>query len=69
LSLRTAVNFDQGSAGETTLEHLDPEPGNTPGGFDVGLQNNHRAGSIVVDYIIKNWSQWKAGIPTFGHQQ
>jgi len=68
MSIRSAVNFDQGSAGETTLEHLDPEPGNTPGGFDVGLQNNHRAGSIVVDYIVKNWSKWEAGIPKFEPQ-
>jgi len=68
LSIRSAVNFDQGSADETTLEHLDPEPGNTPGGFDAGLQNNHRAGSAVVDHIVNNWSKWKQGIPTFGHQ-
>ncbi len=65
LSLRSAVNFDQGSAGETTLAHLDPEPGNTPGGFDVGLQNNVAVGSTVVDYIVSHWLQWQKQIPEF----
>ena len=65
LSLRSAVNFDQDSAGESTLEHLDPEPGNTPGGFDVGLQNNVTAGSVVVDFIISHWQQWQNQIPAF----
>lgn len=31
LSLRGAVNFDQGNPKETTLEHLDPAPGQTAG--------------------------------------
>jgi purine nucleoside permease len=69
LSLRSAVNFDQGSAGESTLEHLDPEPGNTPGGFDVGLQNNVAAGSVVVDFIISHWQQWQNQIPVFDTRQ
>jgi purine nucleoside permease len=55
MSLRTAVNFDQGSASESTLQHLDPEPGNTPGGFDVGLQNNFAVGSTWVDHMVANW--------------
>ena len=42
LSLRGAVNFDQGNPNETTLQHLDPAPGETAGGFDETLVNIER---------------------------
>lgn len=59
LSLRGAVNFDQGNASETTLQHLDPAPGNTAGGFDVTLRNIVAVGSVVVDEITADWSRWQ----------
>ena len=63
LSLRTGVNFDQGNPGETTLEHLDPAPGNYPGGFDTGMKNTFAVGSKLVDDIVKNWKVWQNGVP------
>lgn len=59
LSLRGAVNFDQGSASESTLQHLDPAPGNTAGGFDITLQNIVAVGGHLVDDIVAHWSQWR----------
>lgn len=63
MALRTVVNFDQGSPGETTLEHLDPAPGKTAGGFAESVENEARVGERVVDYIVTHWNEWKNGIP------
>lgn len=63
MSLRTAVNFDQGNPNETTLQHLDPAPGQTPGGFEVGVQNVVLVGSRMVDHIVSNWELWHKGVP------
>ena len=68
MSMRTAVNFNQGNANETTLQHLDPEPGNTPGGFGVGVENNCNVGAVMVDHIVANWKQWKQSIPRLKKQ-
>ncbi|MFT6992771.1 MAG: purine nucleoside permease [Paraglaciecola sp.] len=64
LSLRGSVNFDQGNPNETTLEHLDPAPGETAGGFAETVENIVLVGSIVTDHILKNWSVWKESVPT-----
>jgi purine nucleoside permease len=64
LSLRTAVNFDQGNPNESTLEHLDPEPGNYPGGFSTGIQNAYNVGSRFVNEVVANWDSWKTDVPT-----
>jgi purine nucleoside permease len=63
LSLRGAVNFDQGNPRETTLQHLDPAPGETAGGFAETVQNIALVGTRVVDHIVQNWPQWQAGVP------
>jgi purine nucleoside permease len=63
MSLRGAVNFDQGNPGETTLQHLDPAPGETAGGFAETVENIELVGSRVVDYIVGHWAQWKDGVP------
>jgi purine nucleoside permease len=63
MALRGAVNFDQGAPGETTLQHLDPIPGPTAGGFDETVENIERVGSRVVDRIVADWPQWAAGVP------
>jgi purine nucleoside permease len=63
LSLRGAVNFDQGNPDETTLEHLDPAPGETAGGFAETIENIERVGSQVVDNIVADWPDWKDGPP------
>lgn len=63
LSLRGAVNFDQGSPSETTLQHLDPAPGQTAGGFSETVANIELVGARVVDHIVGDWARWQAGVP------
>ena len=63
LSLRGSVNFDQGHPNETTLEHLDPAPGETAGGFAETVENIVLVGAKVTDHIIKNWQVWHQGVP------
>ena len=63
MALRGAVNFDQGSPGETTLQHLDPVPGETAGGFEESVVNIERVGSRVVDHIVADWPHWAGGVP------
>jgi len=63
MALRGAVNFDQGAAGETTLQHLDPVPGSTAAGFDETVDNIERVGSRVVDHITADWPRWAGGVP------
>jgi purine nucleoside permease len=62
-SLRGAVNFDQGNPNETTLQHLDPAPGQTAGGFAETVQNIYLVGSPLVDDIVAHWDKWEAGVP------
>ena len=64
MALRGAVNFDQGNPNETTLQHLDPAPGQTAGGFAETVENIELVGSRVVDHIVANWSQWAGGVPS-----
>jgi len=63
LSLRGSVNFDQGHPNETTLEHLDPAPGETAGGFAETVENIVLVGAKVTDHIIKNWQVWHQEVP------
>lgn len=63
MSLRGAVNFDQGNPRETTLQHLDPAPGETAGGFAETVENVERVGERVVDHIVAQWPQWQGGVP------
>lgn len=63
LSLRGAVNFDQGNPNETTLAHLDPAPGETAGGFAETVENIALVGEKVVDYLVENWADFKDGVP------
>lgn len=63
VSLRGAVNFDQGNPNETTLEHLDPAPGETAGGFSETVANITLVGAPLVDKIVADWNQWKDGVP------
>jgi purine nucleoside permease len=63
MALRGAVNFDQGNPNETTLQHLDPAPGQTAGGFAETVENIERVGSRVVDHIVSDWPRWADGVP------
>lgn len=63
MSLRGAVNFDQGHPNERTLDHLDPAPGETAGGFEETLININSVGAKFVDHIVENWDVWQHDIP------
>ena len=63
MSLRGAVNFDQGNPHETTLQHLDPAPGETAGGFAETVENIELVGSRLVDHVVSHWAQWQNGVP------
>ena len=63
MSLRVAVNFDQGNPNETTLQHLDPAPGQTAGGFAESVENEEKVGERVVDHIVAHWGAWSKGVP------
>lgn len=63
MSLRGSVNFDQGNANETTLEHLDPAPGETAGGFAETVQNIVLVGSKMADHIVEHWGSWQTAVP------
>lgn len=63
MALRGAVNFDQGNPNETTLQHLDPAPGQTAGGFAETVANIELVGSRVVDRIVADWPRWANGVP------
>ena len=63
MSLRGAVNFDQGNPTESTLAHLDPAPGETAGGFAETVENIALVGTRVVDHIVGHWPQWQGGVP------
>jgi purine nucleoside permease len=68
MSLRGAVNFDQGNPNETTLQHLDPAPGQTAGGFAETVDNIAAVGSRMVDHIVSHWPEWKNGVPPLPRQ-
>ena len=68
LSLRGAVNFDQGNPNETTLQHLDPAPGETAGGFAETVENIVLVGSLFVDHVVRHWDVWQAAIPALEQQ-
>ncbi len=68
LSLRGAVNFDQGNPNETTLQHLDPAPGQTAGGFAETVDNITAVGGRMVDHIVSQWAEWKNGVPPLPRQ-
>jgi purine nucleoside permease len=63
MALRGVVNFDQGNPNETTLQHLDPAPGMTAGGFAETVENIELVGSRVVDHIVAHWPEWEVGVP------
>src|SRR6478735_221720 len=60
---RDAVNFDQGNLNEATLQHLDPAPGQTAGGFAETVDIIAAVGSRMVDHIVAHWPEWKSGVP------
>ncbi len=62
-AIRGSVNFDQGNPSETTLQHLDPAPGETAGGFAETVENIALVGTPLVDHIVSEWETWKDGVP------
>ena len=62
-AIRGSVNFDQGNPNETTLQHLDPAPGETAGGFAETVENIALVGAPLVDKIVTDWDKWQNGVP------
>lgn len=67
-TIRGSVNFDQGNPNETTLQHLDPAPGETAGGFAETVENIEMVGAPLVDHIVADWGHWQDGIPALPTQ-
>jgi Purine nucleoside permease (NUP) len=68
MAIRGAVNFDQGNPNETILQHLDPAPGQTAGGFAETVENIELVGSRVVVHIVAKWPEWEDGVPALPDQ-
>ncbi|WEF24699.1 purine nucleoside permease [Paracoccus sp. S3-43] len=62
-AIRGSVNFDRGNPNETTLQHLDPAPGETAGGFAETVENIALVGAPLADRIVADWQIWEAGVP------
>ena len=59
--LRAGSDFDRPAPGGSDVDNLlDYQK---QGGFVPALQNLVRAGTPLVNEIVKNWGQWKAGVP------
>jgi purine nucleoside permease len=50
------------------MQHLDPTPGQTAGGFAETVANIERVGSRVVDHIVADWPRWSGGLPPIPKQ-
>ncbi len=59
--LRAGSDFDRPAPGGSNVDNLlDYQK---QGGFVPALQNLVRAGTPLVNEIVKNWGEWKAGVP------
>ncbi|MES2946194.1 MAG: purine nucleoside permease [Pseudomonadota bacterium] len=61
--LRTASNFDRPYPGQSAHASLLASGNGGTGGFGPATQNLQRVGGLLVRDIVKNWSQWQAGVP------
>jgi purine nucleoside permease len=58
--LRTGANFDRPYPGQSAFASLTADSG----GFLPATNNLYRVGSVFVNDIVTQWSQWKVEIPT-----
>ncbi|HEX5656701.1 MAG TPA: hypothetical protein VFX59_05870, partial [Polyangiales bacterium] len=58
--LRTGSNFDRPYPGQSTYDSLVTA---ISGGFVPAIQNLYNAGGPLIADIVKNWRQWRRGVP------
>jgi purine nucleoside permease len=61
--LRTASNFDRPYPGQSAYDSLMASTSGASGGFVPATQNLYAVGGIVVRDIVRNWPQWREGVP------
>jgi purine nucleoside permease len=59
LVLRDSVNYDSEYPGGDAISTLR----DYSGAFAIGMKNNYLVGSVVVNELVKNWSQYKTSVP------
>jgi purine nucleoside permease len=59
--LRTGSDFDRPPAGGSDVDNLLSYQ--QQGGFDPAIENLYRAGSPVVNAIVRDWPHWRKGVP------
>ncbi len=59
-ALRTGSNFDRPFPGQSTYDSLVTA---ISGGFVPAIQNLYNAGGPLIADIVKNWRQWRRGVP------
>ncbi|MEN9868575.1 MAG: hypothetical protein RL748_4165 [Pseudomonadota bacterium] len=57
--LRTGINFDRPHPGQSAFDSLKSDGG----GFGISTQNLYLTGGLVINDILKNWPQWRTGVP------
>jgi purine nucleoside permease len=62
--LRTGSNFDRPYPGQSAYESLMASTTGASGGFMPATKNLAIVGGALVRDIVKNWSQWEAGVPS-----
>lgn len=56
--LRSVANYDQPRAGQTIVQSLEGRNN----GHEISFKNVFAVGSAIAETIIRNWSQWEAGV-------
>jgi purine nucleoside permease len=61
--LRTGSNFDRPHPGQSAHASLLASTTGASGGFVPATQNLYIAGGPLVQDIVRNWAQWREGVP------
>ncbi len=61
--LRTASNFDRPYPGQSAHASLIASTTGGSGGFMPATANLFNVGGLLVNDIVRNWSQWREGVP------
>jgi purine nucleoside permease len=61
--LRTASNFDRPYPGQSAHASLIASTTGGSGGFMPATANLFNVGGLLVNDIVRNWAQWREGVP------
>ena len=61
--LRTGSNFDRPYPGQSAYASLMASTTGGSGGFGPATANLYRVGGLLVADIVRNWPQWREGVP------